>query len=476
MMTTELIAGRARAYTQWLTFAVVAGAGFLTLNGLTNGWYRFYVFDTPRHFVESFERWYFLSSLRDTLWPAAAIALVYAIVRLARWRRAADVTGSGVRFFLKRSAGAPSTASSDLPSSAFLNVVLGLSLVASSWILFGRRGTYANTFLPACLGLSMIAGMAYDELRRRLREHRIGNTHRVRDSIAFAALAFAVLVQFTLFRYDPVDQLPTREDRAAGDRLIERIRSLPGSVLVWEHGAYTAAAGKDSHLQAFIYADAAGWLSTAPGSADHDRRRQRVVRSFTRALQRQEFDWVILDTLTDQWDPYYLPFDRVFEDDEVFFPVTGRSTRPQTILIKNPVAAGGDLPLDDADFDFLLPAGWTAAAEWGRWIVGDTAIANISMETNRAYDVQVDMILLCSPRPQRHEVVMTWNGATIAENTVSTCGSHRVSSSLPSGIVRKGENRLEFRVRDAGAGTERGYHAARPAAGVTGIRFVPSAA
>ena len=58
-----------------------------------------------------------------------------------------------------------------------------------------------------------------------------------------------MLAQFALAAYNPARFLPSTEMREAGDRLIRRIASIDGEVLVLMHPYYAAMAGKSPGAQ-----------------------------------------------------------------------------------------------------------------------------------------------------------------------------------------------------------------------------------
>jgi hypothetical protein len=62
-------------------------------------------------------------------------------------------------------------------------------------------------------------------------------------------IAAAILAQFALAAYNPARFLPSAEMREAGDRLIRRIASIDGEVLVLMHPYYAAMAGKSPGAQ-----------------------------------------------------------------------------------------------------------------------------------------------------------------------------------------------------------------------------------
>ena len=62
-------------------------------------------------------------------------------------------------------------------------------------------------------------------------------------------ISAVVLIQFALGAYNPLRYIPTAEMRQSGDRLIERIKSVDGEVLVLMHPYYAWLAGKAPSAQ-----------------------------------------------------------------------------------------------------------------------------------------------------------------------------------------------------------------------------------
>jgi acetyl-CoA carboxylase carboxyltransferase component len=81
----------------------------------------------------------------------------------------------------------------EVVAAAWRNSLFALALVASSWAVFRQRGTYDNSFLPACLGLAMIAGLAYQEVWRRAATSVLVAGRRIRGSFLFGAVASLVV-------------------------------------------------------------------------------------------------------------------------------------------------------------------------------------------------------------------------------------------------------------------------------------------
>ncbi len=62
-------------------------------------------------------------------------------------------------------------------------------------------------------------------------------------------LSLCVILQFALGAYNPLRYIPTAEMRASGDRLVERIKSVDGEVLVLMHPYYAWLGGKAPSAQ-----------------------------------------------------------------------------------------------------------------------------------------------------------------------------------------------------------------------------------
>jgi hypothetical protein len=165
-----------------------------------------------------------------------------------------------------------------------------------------------------------------------------------------------------------------------------------------------------------------------------------VVDTFTVAVRSQLFDWVIIDRPTDSFTPYYVEAGEVPDE---FYPVTGRFTRPETILMRNPVARGGKLDLTDARLNPLFGAGWGAPESFGRSMAGTQASVTIAVERDHAYRLEFDLFLQCGGPFQGEFMRVRWNGAPVGQLAVARCGSHQLSSLVPAALIRPGPNTLQ---------------------------------
>ncbi len=168
--------------------------------------------------------------------------------------------------------------------------------------------------------------------------------------------ALAVPAQVAERPRDPRDLKPAEaragyvvegeEDRAAGERLLETIRSYPGEVYVPLHSFYATEAGKQSYAHWASIANVSGVMYTrqpaASGSSDGDRR-AIIADEVAQAVASGRFEAIILDEppkgleqfyWTELLAPRYVLQKTLFSDATVFWPVTGIRTRPQYIFVR----------------------------------------------------------------------------------------------------------------------------------------------
>ncbi|MBU0677914.1 MAG: hypothetical protein KJ626_07325 [Verrucomicrobia bacterium] len=284
---------------------IVAGlifAGTWWQDSISDGWFSFYVFELPAHHrlvpfrIASF--W-----IKDILSPLFITSCLCAVYGLSLLR-----SRNFKKFFF-----------------AFL--VLG-GLVCASFLVRIRTGAFANTVLPAYLGAAVFFGIAAHSVMMSIRN--TGVTH------FYNAVLLACLAQLMFLFYDPTVQIPTRDDRDAGDHLIELIQRFSGEVYIPAHSHYAVMAGRPA-------------LAQQVASYDIERsNRPDIVAPFTNelhsAISTGRFDAIILDHPwhIDAMDRYEYRGD-LFNNDVVFWPVTGRRIRPKGVYVRR------DLDVDISD-------------------------------------------------------------------------------------------------------------------------------
>ena len=283
---------RSQARALLATFVAGAMGGALLADALSAGWYTRFVF-RPHWLL-----WHRAGSFwaRDLLagLPVASVAAV---------------------FYLARPAGR------DREARAFY-AVFAVLMVGTAFYSRLIVGAYLNALLPACAALSVLFGLGLHEARRGLGSP--APEARAAETAVWAAAA----LQFALLAFNPLAQVPTREDAAAGARLVATLAGLGGDVLVASHPYLAVRAGGRGHAHAM----AIGELSLAGDSPFAREMRTR----WQEALCAQRFSAVVTDggfAFPAALDAAYRPERALNELGDAFFTVAGSRTRPEVLYL-----------------------------------------------------------------------------------------------------------------------------------------------
>ena len=82
-----------------------------------------------------------------------------------------------------------------------------------------------------------------------------------------------IVGQLAILAYNSWAQVPTEQAREANEAFVNRLRSLPGEMLVFNHGAVNHLAGKTTYLHSAAYSDAVGGGAYPPRTEDNRWRR-----------------------------------------------------------------------------------------------------------------------------------------------------------------------------------------------------------
>ena len=278
--------------------ALLAGGGSLLMNGLTGGWYGWYIFSLPRqHAIEAPKIvGFWAGDLLPLLLPAT-ILLAFFLFGLRRRR---------VDFWFWVAAFA--------------------GLIGAAWFSRMHSGGYDNVLLPAHAALAIGAGAG---LHRALAL----SAEPDRSGVPWmtAAVLMVAIIQFSLLLYDPRKLLPTQADREAGDRLVALMAQTPGDVWVPFHGHLGTLAGKRDFSQGMALDDVF--------RAEDRAITERLETEIRDALRTRRFGAVILDYTP--WGVFQEDLDRnyehrghLFRDPDVLMPVTGLDTRPEELYVR----------------------------------------------------------------------------------------------------------------------------------------------
>jgi hypothetical protein len=324
-------------------YIAVAGVlglgGTAAANAATGGWFWTYVSKIHRAHDFSMDR--FWRSYGYILWHFRALTIVVVIALVATlvvYIRTRKLPKQCQPLLLWSSAFAMST-------------VVG----AVGW---GTEFAHFNAYMPAFLHGALAAGAALPALAAcaQILYPRFEFTGQV--TAALAALALALTLVHA--RWQPRKYIPTARDVAAGDKLIERLRSLDGEVWMPSHPWYLVLAGKQPHVHRMGVKDVITRQTRPPG---------QIIAGLDEALKSHRFSALVLD---DRDLFFELPLSQYYRAalelpaDERPHVYTGAPVTPDSIWIpaipaKPPAGA-------KVVFDFEQPtwAGWTRSGPaWG---------------------------------------------------------------------------------------------------------------
>jgi hypothetical protein len=411
----SLVQTRGRTWPLWLAVAGLGIAVFWGLEQVSGGWYSFYTVSLFSYHEKVKSIWGFWAGFLPPMWPALLLSAVYPLLAF-RTRREGE-----------------------LPPNFWLNLGFAGALLLASWSVFLKIWTYANGYLPACLGLALLSGLA---LGRVMALADPGEGSRFKW-IKAAALSLCLL-QFLFLAYLPWQQLPTTADREAAKAFVRKVAKLPGEVLVFSHGHYNYLASNTTYLNSVPLGDILG--TVLPPRNEQDRQRLEQGKALVeQAKSDQVFEWVIVDSAAEAWLPYYIPVEKLFTELEVMVPVTGSPARPESLLAKNPVIKGGAFPLSDPAFERLFLQGWDKARDWGRRAIGERATIQVVLQAGQAYQVQVEGQPACDgERPAVRSMGAVWDGQLLASFPIASCAGQAWVFEIPAQAVRHGPQPLAF--------------------------------
>ena len=282
-----------------VTFALIVGITTLIFNLASGGWYTYYVFDLLSQQTE----WIpsaFISFWTTDLLSHLPLAILFAA------------------FFL---IGRP-----DQNRQTLLQwFLILLGALAGAFLTRVKLGGYDNVLLPAYAAIAILFGLGLHELLKITDQFQSDYKTRAKVLIHLACLS-----QLVILFYNPYAQLPTNADRKAGNQLVQLIAGVKGDVFLVDHGYISTLAGKKTYAQHSAIWDILRGNQQTPG-------RTLLEEDLTNAIRHQAFDMIILDSdwnyCCKEIDKYYSKTGVVFQDETVFYPVTGGEKRPTYIYV-----------------------------------------------------------------------------------------------------------------------------------------------
>ena len=444
----SLILTKGKTWLQWFTTCIVGMIVFGVLEKTSDGWFSYYcIRSILLHSVDS-ACWDFWKYLLPKMWPSILIALIYLLIIVLETMRLRN----------------------QMSRIHWQYLGFAAALIAGSWINTLKIWSYKNTYLPACMSLALLSGLGL---------YITGNV-RIRPGRSYSyflplvsGIIILLFTQFFLLLYNPIELIPTPRERKTAQAILERLHDLPGEVLVFNHGFVNYLAGKTSYLHVSALGDMLIG-KPAPGS-DTFWRRAEASGLLDKALSEQRFDWVVIDTPYTSWPPYYVYSSEYIEDNGAQYPGRGESMVPKSLMVRNPIARGGALPLDDPSLDSLFLEGWGKRETWGKWANGNGSILAVSLEKGPSYTIKIVARPFCvQDIPSIQSMEILWNEKTIGNGIFDSCKYRSLEFSLHKDLVQNEANELRFIFKKALSLSElnsNGLSAGSPSVGFSLIQF-----
>lgn len=202
-------------------------------------------------------------------------------------------------------------------------LLLSVGLITVSWLGRLNPGGYYNAFMPAFAGISILFGLGIGLMSANLSR----NTFPFRNIFSTLVLFFSSVQLFALL--SPMSmQIPTQADKEAGLEFVSRIQACPGDVYIPFHTYLAELAGKKGYAGVVEMGELRGSFG-----GKRDPLWDEVLNQIGASFDKQIFAAVIQDNqiFRDAMSSNYLETGKVFENDLIFWQVTGRKLRPQVI-------------------------------------------------------------------------------------------------------------------------------------------------
>jgi hypothetical protein len=306
------------ALTYAATLALLGLPSLYWFNHSTHGWFWTYVFR-----VHQAHAFYPMRAFVGT--PLRLLAIVGPAALLVPWA------------LLRRS-------SPGLRYASFI----GLVGAAAACLGFATQWAFLNAFIPGVFFPSLAVGVAAGRLVVEQSSIRFqkATTPRHRPTAVYLVLAASLaLAPGALYSwiarvapaswgfdpslaagYDPRPFVPTRDDRARGAQVVERLRAVDGDILVPFHPFYAHLAGKPTHVHGM-------------GVLDVSRAGLGLPGGFAEALRDRRFAAVAMDKLDGNWSqwPAWLAHYRASEPLVGARTFSGAPTQPRFLFTPPPV-------------------------------------------------------------------------------------------------------------------------------------------
>ena len=248
-------------------------------NLLTENWFGYYIFTLPREhgfsILSAVKFW--TGDLMRYLGIALGFSAAFWIFRNAQNTQKEEAAELDTR-------SARISVNGVHEDEGPLIALFALGAVLGSWVTRSSNGGGANNLMLAYAAVALLFGLGVDRTLQRTQAWREDGTK------INLLLTLLIAIQFLGLYYNPFDYIPTADEVAANERLIERIEQSDRAVLIPYRSDLPARAGKQTSIHAVNLFELTGYFLGEVQPAGRD-----IVRKIQLDICAQEFSLVVLD-------------------------------------------------------------------------------------------------------------------------------------------------------------------------------------
>jgi 4-amino-4-deoxy-L-arabinose transferase-like glycosyltransferase len=261
---------------------------FFYLNASTGGWYKYFIYTVPTSFLL---RWSSLQNILQISFQAELLIIIIGFSPLVFGFQEAIHDKEHLFYYFG-----------------------SMGFIAASILARLGHEAYDNNILPAYAGLAILFGIGIEWMTSHF-------YFKIVSRNLFQSMVWLVVIaQFIWLRYDPIRQIPTQNDRQAGDALVSEIKAASGEVLIPYHNYLALYAGKKVYFH-FVALDGIRSLRTNTRPELKEILNQFHSTSFRLFIMDLPDNLIQINHCADTQSINY-------ESADTFYPVTGYSVRP----------------------------------------------------------------------------------------------------------------------------------------------------
>ena len=247
-------------------------------NFLSEGWFKYYIFDLPKEhgysIISSVNFW--IGDLVGPLGIAIGFGLAYCVIA---WERR---PGRRTRH---SSAGIEEQDKNKIRrDNLSLFVLFVIGAIGTAWITRSSNGGGANNAMSAYAAIALMFGLGFDAVMTKINE--IANA----DRNYYILLSGLVALQFIGLIYNPFHFLPTKSELDANQAVVEYLDEIEGNIFIPYRSHLAIQAGKEPSIHVVNLFELTGYFKgdVLPEGRD-------LVQQIRQKICTQEYTVIALD-------------------------------------------------------------------------------------------------------------------------------------------------------------------------------------